>query len=112
MYKAQGRDSKSCKIFVGIFSEFSKCSLSFKVIHVHGISFYSSQDEGELEDYGIDWEGPTSTGSPEIDSIEVPETPSPADSLLSEIESTIDPLACSEEYGIDLYLQVFDMVTH
>ena len=43
--------------------------------------------------------------------VEVPETPTPMNSL-ADIETNVDPLAYSEEYGMDLYLQVLNIATH
>lgn len=72
-----------------------------------------SPPQDELDDYGIDWEGPTPSDSTsyEIDMVEVPETPTPTNCSLTNIETSVDPLAHSEEYGMDLYLQVLNIVT-
>ena len=43
--------------------------------------------------------------------VEVPETPTLMNSL-ADIETTVDPLAYSEEYGMDLYLQALNIVTN
>ena len=59
----------------------------------------------EQENYGIDWEGPVGV---DVDTVEVPETTIPVGGSLSEIEN-IDPLASSDEYGVDLYLNVLDI---
>ena len=67
--------------------------------------------QDEVGDYGIDWEGPApSDESFEIDMVEVPETSIPVN-CLADIEANVDPLAYSEEYGMDLYLQVLQIVT-
>ena len=42
--------------------------------------------------------------------MEVPETPVPVDYCLEDIENSVDPLASSDEYGIDLYLNALDIV--
>lgn len=62
----------------------------------------------EQENYGIDWEGPVGV---DVDTVEVPETAIPVGGSLSEIEN-IDPLASSDEYGVDLYLKVLDIFSH
>ena len=67
--------------------------------------------QDEVGNYGIDWEGPTpSDESFEIDVVEVLETSVPVN-CLADIEANVDPLAYSEEYGMDLYLQVLQIVT-
>lgn len=66
--------------------------------------------QDEVGDYGIDWEGPTPSESFEIDMVEVPETSIPVN-CLADIEANVDPLTYSEEYGMDLYLQVLQIVT-
>ena len=62
----------------------------------------------EQENYGIDWEGPVGV---DVDTVEVPETAIPVGCSLSGIEN-IDPLASSDEYGIDLYLKLLDIISH
>lgn len=43
--------------------------------------------------------------------VQVPETPIPMSCSLTDIETNVDPLAHSEKYGMDLYLQVLNIVT-
>ena len=62
----------------------------------------------EQENYGIDWEGPVGA---DVDTVKVPETTIPVGFSVSEIEN-IDPLASSDEYGIDLHLKVFHTANH
>lgn len=63
----------------------------------------------EQENYGIDWEGPVGI---DVDTVEVPETATPIGCSLSEIESIVDPLATSDEFGVDLYLKLLDVISH
>ncbi len=65
--------------------------------------------QSEEDTYGVDWEGPTS-GSQETERVEVPDTPFPDGFSLQDLQH-IDPLADSSEYGIDLYLNVLNIVT-
>ena len=39
-----------------------------------------------------------------------PETPLPSDFSMQDLESTVDPLAHSDEYGIDLYIELLLMI--
>ena len=64
------------------------------------------QTPNEDSNYGIDWEGPT-PASQEADLVEVPETFLPAGCSLEDIQH-INPLADSDEHGIDLYLNVLN----
>ena len=69
--------------------------------------------QDDLESYGIDWDGPTPshTSSTDVaDRVEVPETSIPAGVSLLDLENSVNPLASSDEYGMDLYLKVLDMV--
>ena len=63
----------------------------------------------EQENYGIDWEGPVGI---DVDTVEVLETATPIGCSLSEIESIVDPLATSDEFGVDLYLKLLDVISH
>lgn len=64
------------------------------------------QSEDELQEYGIDWEGPLPDEANCQDSVEVPETRCPLNQeQFQELVSTIDPLAPTCSYGIDIYLQ-------
>ena len=47
-----------------------------------------------------------------MDTVEVPETATPVGCSLSEIESIVDPLASSDEFGVDLYLKLLDVISH
>ena len=47
-----------------------------------------------------------------MDTVEVPETATPIGCSLSEIESIVDPLASSDEFGVDLYLKFLDVILH
>lgn len=59
------------------------------------------------ENYGIDWEAPVGI---DVDAVEVPKTAIPDGCSLSEIESIVDPLSNSDEYGIVLYLKPSDVI--
>lgn len=64
------------------------------------------------EAYGVDWNGPL----PDVvdDSVAVPETHCPlSDTDLDELKATIDPLAPSDSYGLDLFCSCKEFVaTH
>ena len=47
-----------------------------------------------------------------MDTLEVPENATPVGCSLSEIESIVDPLASSDEFGVDLYLKLLDVILH
>ena len=44
--------------------------------------------------------------------MKVPETAIPVGCSLSEIKNIVDPLASSDEYGIDFYLKHLDIISH
>lgn len=64
-----------------------------------------------MVNYGIDWEGPVPYEASTMETVEVPATPVPCGMSLLELENNVDPLACSDEYGIDLYLKATDLVS-
>jgi hypothetical protein len=67
-------------------------------------------DENELDEYGIDWDGPSNFISE--DDINIPETNSPLGSSdMDELNSFIQPLSHSNEYGIDLYQKTLQFIS-
>ncbi len=69
------------------------------------IIYYQGEEEGA---YGIDWEGPTAIQ--ESENVEVPKTSIPTGFSLEELERNVDPLADSDEYGIDLYIKLLQYI--
>lgn len=71
-----------------------------------------NDDPVDLSDYGIDPEGLPANGF-DVDFVEVPETRLPlTDMQMATIKDTIDPLQCSDSYGVDLYLSLRELVVH
>lgn len=66
--------------------------------------------QDEAQNYGIDWES-VFTSVDMANTIEVPETVIPTSCSMNDIQNSVDPYACSNEYGIDLYLKVLDFLT-
>ena len=61
--------------------------------------------EGTLEQYGIDWEGPCPDNETDIDCVTVPRINFHLPPyILRNLYNSVDPLAPSELYGMDIYL--------
>ena len=66
-----------------------------------------------MEAFGVDWEGPMPHPDDEgvCDTVVVPEIDCPLDSYsFDELDDTIQPLAETTNYGIDLYEKTLDFV--
>ena len=69
-----------------------------------------NDDPIDLNDYGLDPQGPPPNGF-DVDSVEVPTTDaSLSPTQMSLITNTIDPLQCSDFYGVDLYINLREFV--
>ncbi|XP_066935261.1 uncharacterized protein [Clytia hemisphaerica] len=66
------------------------------------------EEPDQLEYYGIDWEGPATSKRSEIN-LMAPECPLP-EHLITELESLVDPLSKSDDYGVDLYIRTLQFV--
>ena len=61
--------------------------------------------EGPLEQYGIDWEGPCPHSETDLDNVTVPRIDvNIPPNILQHLRESIDPLAPSELFGMDIYL--------
>jgi len=66
--------------------------------------------EEEFRQYGIDWNGPVSTGDDNI--VEVPDTLCPfSDHILSQLRQSVNPSSDDGNYGISLYVNAVSEVT-
>ena len=69
-----------------------------------------NDDPIDLNDYGLDPQGPPPNGF-DVDSVEVPTTDaSLSPTQMSLITNTIDPLQCSDFFGVDLYINLREYV--
>lgn len=78
---------------------------------INGMAHRASLEENtdDIEHYGIDPQGPTPLD--QISSVEVYDVPNPLSTgQFQELNSVINPLAESQEYGIDIYLRTLDTV--
>lgn len=71
----------------------------------------------DVEDYGIDWDGPLVLEEDDAEQVTVPESTCPlTEEEYRILEDTVSPLAESQTYGLDLYSDavclVQDMVSH
>ena len=68
--------------------------------------FHRDLVEGPLDQFGIDWEGPCpDCENGESDLIVPGSNVSLPPSILQQLQQSIDPLAASELFGLDIYLQ-------
>ena len=84
-------------------------------------TFYSAADSLAVaavvnpEDYGVDWDGPVPVDhEAEMDGVHMPTDVDPPISPvdLQELRRTVDPLADSDCFGIDLYVATAEFVAH
>lgn len=67
------------------------------------------QEQGDFNAHGIDWNGPISEESD--NSVDVPEIGIPLpNEELDELQSMISPTSPSENFGVDIYIRVLELV--
>lgn len=96
--------------------EFNKFNIFLENLHqpVDNVESFVLKFQGEWQEYGIDWDGPVPEEPVEDDiSVEVPETSNPlSDEQFQELSNRINPLRISNNYGIDIYLEVVSFVVN
>lgn len=64
-----------------------------------------------MSEYGVDWLGPTSASSDEVERVVVPRIPQPlSNTQVSFLLTLVEPLQQCEDYGKSLYLTTRQLV--
>ena len=81
-------------------------------IRIHSfVVFFLFFVQEQANEFGVDWEEPTSESSSCTAEVDVPETDCPISELYyMQLKASIDPLSESLHYGIDLYNETLNFV--
>ena len=83
------------------------CMIWALILHL----FFLSPLQSHVDNYGIDWDGPTATDYQGTTVVEIPETLMLlTEANHSELKRTIDPMRESQHQGVDIYMDTVNFI--
>ena len=64
----------------------------------------------EIDNYGIDWDGPLVNQAEIEEIVDVPELPNISNEAEQELRQLVDPIRESDRYGLDIYMETLQFV--